>query len=259
VTPDFFLAEYGARQFEVTIAPAPALVAADHAVITREMARAAAFRLGYRACFSPMPAAEGVGNGVHIQMSLRDVSGKPAMHHPAAPYGLGEAAAQFCAGVLHHLSAIAAITAPSPVSYLRPTPNRWAPTMIDILHQDRGAAIRVCPVFASRDSEDFAHQYHVEFRVCDAAASPYLALGAVIFAGSDGIARKLALPDPGQGPASLPHSLAEALVAMEASEAVPQWFGPVFRQAYLRHKRSELAHVAGLGVTELCGRYAEIY
>ncbi|MGD0107938.1 MAG: hypothetical protein ABSC06_28455 [Rhodopila sp.] len=132
--------------------------------------------------------------------------------------------------------------------------------MIDILHQDRGAAMRICPVFAARDSEEFAHQYqyHVEFRVCDAAASPYLALGAVIFAGSDGIARKLALPAPRQGPASLPHSLAEALVAMEASEAVPQWFGPVFRQAYLCHKRSELAHVAGLGVTELCSRYAEI-
>ena len=38
--PDSFLAEYGPRQFEVTVAPQPALTAADHAVITREMARA---------------------------------------------------------------------------------------------------------------------------------------------------------------------------------------------------------------------------
>jgi glutamine synthetase len=259
VTPDSFLAEYGARQFEVTVAPAPALIAADQAVITREMARAAAFRLGNKACFSPMPAAEGVGNGVHIHMSLRDASGRPAMHDPAAPYGLNEAAAQFCAGVLHHLPAIVAITAPSPVSYLRLTPNRWAPTMIDILQQDRGAALRVCPVFAAGSADEIARQYHVEFRVCDAAASPYMALAAVIFAGSDGIARKLALPVTRDSPPSLPRSLADALMAMEASEAVRQWFGPVFRQAYLSHKRSELAHVSGVGTAELCRRYAEIY
>jgi glutamine synthetase len=259
VTPDTFLAEYGARQFEVTVAPAPAPAAADHAVITREMARAVAFRLGYRAMFSPMPAADGVGNGLHIHMSLRDASDRPAMHDPAGPYGLGEAAAHFCAGVLHHLPAIAAITAPSPVSYLRLTPNRWAPTMIDILQQDRGAALRVCPVFAVARAEETYEQYHVEFRVCDAAASPYMALGAVLFAGSDGLRRKSALPTPGHATPSLPHSLAEALAAMEASESVQQWFGPVFLQAYLRHKRSELAHVAGLGAAELCSRYAEIY
>jgi hypothetical protein len=33
----------------------------------------------------------------------------------------------------------------------------------------------------------------------------------------------------------------------------------VLREAYLRHKRSELAHVAGLDAPELCARYAEIY
>src|SRR5271157_2174960 len=95
VTPDTFLAEYGPRQFEVTVAPAPAPAAADHAVITREMARAAAFRLGHRAIFSPMPAVDGVGNGVHIHMSLRDASNRPAMHNPEGLYGLGDAAAHF--------------------------------------------------------------------------------------------------------------------------------------------------------------------
>src|SRR5207344_3221980 len=60
--PDSFLPEYGARQYEVTIAPQPALNAADQAVIVREMARAAAFRLGNRAIFSPMPVAAGAGN-----------------------------------------------------------------------------------------------------------------------------------------------------------------------------------------------------
>ena len=163
VAPDSFLAEYGTRQFEVTVAPTPALTAADHAVITREMARAAAHRHGFRASFSPMPEASGVGNGVHIHMSLQDASGAPVTYAATGPMGLGMAAQHFCAGVLHHLPAICAITAPSPVSYLRLTPNRWAPTLIDIVQQDRGAAMRVCPVFAAADPADTARQFNFEY------------------------------------------------------------------------------------------------
>ena len=37
------------------------------------------------------------------------------------------------------------------------------------------------------------------------------------------------------------------------------WFGPTFLEAYLRHKRSELAFVAALEPPELCARYAEVY
>ena len=189
--PDSFLPEYGPRQFEVTVAPQLALRAADHAVITREMARAAAFRLGHRAIFSPMPAPDGVGNGVHVHFSLHRGNDAPVTHDPSGPLGLSEQAAQFSAGVLHHLSAIAAITAPSPVSYLRLAPNRWAPTNIDIVNQDRGAALRIAPVFATRNKKEIAEQFNLEFRVCDGAASPYMALGALLFAGADDIARKL--------------------------------------------------------------------
>ena len=259
LSPDSFLAEYGPRQFEVTVGPETALGAADAAVIAREMARGAAFRLGHRAVFSPMPVADGAGNGVHIHFSLRDASGAPATYDADHPLGLSEAAAQFAAGVLAHLPAIAAITAPSPVSYLRLTPNRWAPTKIDIVKQDRGAALRVCPVFAASKKKGIAKAFNLEFRVCDGAASPYLALGALLFAGADGIARKLSLPNPGKASKPLPRSLTQALDHMERSEAVRRWFGPVFLEAYLRHKRSELAHVAGLDAVELCARYAEIY
>jgi glutamine synthetase len=257
--PDSFLAEYGPCQFEITVAPAPALAAADQAVITRELARAVAFRLGHRAIFSPMPVADGAGNGAHIHFSLRDAKGAPATYDPDGPLGLSQAAAQFSAGVLRHLTAISAITAPCPVSYQRLTPNRWAPTVVDIVKQDRGAALRVCPVFASASEEETARQFNLEFRVSDAAASPYMALGALIFAGADGIARQLALPEAGNAPPSLLRSLGEALDKMEASATVKGWFGPVFLEAYLRHKRSELAHVAGLDPADLCARYAEIY
>ena len=86
-----------------------------------------------------------------------------------------------------------------------------------------------------------------------------MALGALIFAGADGIARKLSLPKSGGDAPTLPRSLRAALDGMEKSEAVQRWFGPTFLEAYLRHKRSELGYVAGLEPPELCARYAEVY
>ena len=254
--PDSFLAEYGPRQYEMTVEPDTALAAADHAVVAREMARAVAFRLENRAIFSPMLEADGAGNGVHIHFSLHDPSGAPATYDKDGPMGLSDLAMHFAAGVLHHLPAICAITAPSPVSYLRLTPNRWAPTEADIKLQDRGAALRVCPAFAAEGEADREEHFNLEFRVCDAAASPYMALGALIFAGADGIARGMTLPDT---PLKLPTSLDQALDVMEASDAVEAWFGPVFGHAYLRHKRSEAAYVADLSQADLCARYADVY
>jgi glutamine synthetase len=256
VTPDSFLAEYGPRQFEVTVAPAAALTAADQAVITRELARACAHQLGHRAIFSPMYSPEGVGNGVHIHMSLQDAAGRPATYAPDSPMGLSQPAQYFCAGVLHHLPAICAVTAPSPVSYLRLTPNRWAPTIIDLVQQDRGASLRICPTFAAATEEEKARQFNVEFRPTDASASPYLALGAIVYAGVDGLRR--ALPLPTDAP-SLPRSLSDALDRLAGSEAARGWFGPVHLDAYLRHKRAEVEQIKALDPAELCARYAEVY
>jgi len=53
--------------------------------------------------------------------------------------------------------------------------------------------------------------------------------------------------------------LPQALDALEASEAAHDWLGPVFLNAYLRHKRAEAEQVAALGPEELCSRYAEVY
>jgi glutamine synthetase len=270
--PDSFLPEYGPRQFEVTVAPADGLRAADEAVIVREMARAVAWRLGHRAVFAPMLEPQGIGNGVHIHFSLCDEAGTPVMHDPAAPYGLAERAGHFAAGVLQHMPAIAAVTAPSAASYYRLTPNRWAPTWTNLGHRDRGAALRVCPVFAPASDTDAAAQFHLEYRVCDATASPYMALGALVWAGLDGVQRALRLPPPARGfwemteaeriaagARPLPRSLAEALAALSGTEAARDWFGALFLDVYLRFKRSELRVLAGLSDEAICARYAEVY
>lgn len=272
VQPDTFLAEYGPRQYEVTCTPAYGIAAADQAVIVREMARATAFRLGHRASFTPILDPDGVGNGVHIHLSFRDAAGRPCTYDPQDRYGLSTPAQQFMAGVLQHLNALCAVTAPSVVSYLRLTPNRWAPTVGNIAIQDREASLRVCPLFAVPGAEA-PLQCNVEFRPADAAASPYLALGALVHAGVDGLRKGLQLPEPTTRPASrmaaeelaatglkpLPGSLHEALAALEATPEAQNWFGPVFLDAYLRHKRSENQLLADLDPAEQCQRYALAY
>ncbi len=258
VAPDSFLAEYGPRQFEVTVAPAPGLAAADCAVITREVARATAHRLGHRAIFSPKLEPDGIGNGTHIHLSFRAPDGTPATYAGGETLGLAKPVQHFFAGVLHHMSALCAVTAPSPVSYLRLMPDRWAPTSIDLVAQDRGAALRVCPVFGEVTAAERARGTNVEYRPADATASPYLALGAIVFAGVDGMRRKLELP-ANATPEPLPRTLADALDALDACAPARDWFGPVHLDAYLRHKRAEVKQMAGLTPAELCDRYAEVY
>src|SRR6202140_5673403 len=98
--PDRFLPEYGARQYEGTSGPTLGLRAADEAVIQREMARAVAHRLGYRAIFAPILDPNGVGNGTHIHFSLRDGADRPVLYDPARPNRLSPIGEQFAAGIL---------------------------------------------------------------------------------------------------------------------------------------------------------------
>ena len=273
VTPDSFLPEYGPRQFEVTATPAEGLRAADEAVIVRELARAVAWRLGGRAIFAPMLDPQGIGNGTHIHFSLRAADGEPATHDPAGAYQLAPAARHFVAGVLHHMPALAALTAPSVASYYRLTPNRWAPTWTNLGYRDRGAALRICPVFAAAPG-DAARQFNVEYRVADATASPYMALGAIVHAGVDGLRRRLSLPSPpasgfwemdeeerrAAGARPLPATLGEALEALADTEAARAWFGDQLLDAYLQLKRAEMRVVQSLGdAAAVCARYADAY
>jgi glutamine synthetase len=267
--PDSFLPEYGPRQYEMTISPARGIRAADEAIIAREMARAVAHRLGQRAIFAPILDPDGIGNGTHIHFSLRDTADQPVMFAPDRPWRLSEIGEHFVAGILDHLPLLTAITAPSAASYYRLQPNRWAPTWANIGLQDRGAALRICPIF----DQPANHNFNVEYRVADATACPYLALGALAWAGLDGVKRKLALPPFGEtsfwdmsdaerqaaGARPLPRSLAESLNLLAASETARGWFGDEFFECYLRFKRAELKAVEGMTPQAICAKYAEIY
>lgn len=256
MVPDSFLAEYGPQQFEVTSAPALGLRSADNAVITRELTRAVAYRFGHAVSFTPLPSPNGVANGTHIHFSFLDRAGRPVLYDDQRPWNLADVGRQFLAGILHHLPALCAVTAPSVASYFRLRPNRWAPVHADARPLDRGAAVRIAPLNAT-DPAQRAQQFNIEFRVADATASPYLALAVMVQAGIDGIRKKREL-DPGER-RPLPTSLSQALTHLESTPAARSWLGADLLPAYIAFKRAELAALESLDEAEICRRYAEVY
>jgi glutamine synthetase len=266
IVPDSFLPEYGERQFEVTVKPRLGARAADEAVLVREIVRACAAANGATAIFAPVLEPAGIGNGTHLHLSLLDRGDRPVMHDAHAPFGISALAAPFVAGIIEHLPALSAITSPSVPSFFRLRPNTWAPAWANLGERDRGAALRVCPIFDS--AADAARQFNVEYRVADATASPFLTLGSIVHAGLDGLRRNLALPHhpspadadvAAAGFRSLPRTLATALDVLEATPVAAAWFGEEMLAAYLLFKRSELAAVADLSDAAICERYAQIY
>ncbi len=272
LSPDTLMKEYGAGQYEVTVDPAMGVRAADEAAILRELTRATAIRCGEAASFTPIRDPSGVGNGVHIHMSLMNADGSPATYDPGGPHGLSATAGAFVAGILKYLDAIVALTAPSAISYERLTPHRWSAAYNNLGFRDREASVRICPV-TSRDPAAIASQYNIEFRAADAAASPHLALAAIVHAGVQGIEEGLPSPEAteedlslldadalvARGYVRLPQSLPQALARFMGSDVVGTWFDGDFLGIYHAHKQGELAYLEDLPPQQRYEVYEAVY
>jgi glutamine synthetase len=269
--PELFFAEYAANQFEIPLAPAMGIAAADRSVVFKEVVREIARRCGTRASFAPLIDPHGAGNGVHIHISLTDGEDRPALFDAAGPACLSELAQRFAAGILLHAGALSALCAPCPSSALRLTPHRWSVGAVCLARANREALLRI-PSVVSLAGES-AGQLHLEYRGADATANPYLALGAIVRAGLDGLRAQLPAPpildrDPAEldeadaaryGVGAMPPSLGDSLEALEQDETARSWMEPLLYEAYLGVKRSELQAAASLDDGEVCRRYAEIY
>ncbi|MGX2997915.1 glutamine synthetase family protein [Streptomyces sp. JNUCC 64] len=233
--------EYAPGQFEISTAPADGPVAAaDDLVLVRTTIRAVSARHGLQASFAPAFTAGEVGNGCHLHLSLRREDADPH-RDPTAPYGLAPEAAAFLAGVLDRLPALLAVGAPSPASYLRLQPSRWAGAYRCWGVENREAALRLVP-----------GDGHAELKCFDATANPYLLAGSVITAGLAGIEEGAKLPDPVTGnPADLgdvprlPTSLDEATDHFAASGLLRGAMGEVLSGAVLAVRRAEAEDFAG--------------
>jgi glutamine synthetase len=258
--------ESGAGQQELTVRYVNALQAADQQIIYRETARGVAFRHGLVASFLPKIIEERAGSGCHINFSLWH-GDKCISEDPRQPYGIGRETRAFVAGVLDHLPALAALTIPSKNSYRRIRPHFWAGAFRAWGHQNREAAVRAC------SSPDGSRATRFELKTADATANPYLALGALIAAGLDGLQRDLVLPeeatvDPGMLPEAerqtkgmdpLPQNLGEALQALRNDKVLLEALGKGLAGSYLAVKQKEWDELKGLSLEQEVALLAERY
>ncbi|WP_187431510.1 Glutamine synthetase [Roseobacter fucihabitans] len=272
LAPDSIMKEYGPNQYEVVVGPAQGVRSADEAVILRELTRSVARSLGEAATFTPIRDVASVGNGVHIHMSFVDDAGTPVTYDEAGNCGMSQLTDAFAGGVLKYLPSIIALTAPSVISYERLTPHRWSAAYNNLGFRDREASLRVCPVTA-KDPISIAQQFNIEYRAADAAASPYLALAAIVHAGAQGIEDGLSAGHPTEedlsllheealhkrGFVRLPETLEAAIDAFEQDATATSWFGDPFAAVYRAHKAAEIAHVADMDVVERCAAYEATY
>ncbi|MFI6059778.1 glutamine synthetase family protein [Streptomyces sp. NPDC051286] len=260
--------EYAAGQFEISVGTLDPVAAADRSVLVRQTIRAVAARHGLRVSFAPAVLAEGVGNGGHLHLSCW--RGGANLHAGGeGRYGMTAEAESFLAGVLAHLPALTAVTAPSPASYLRLKPSQWAGVFTAWGRETREAALRVVTGTAGRQDQDA----NLEVKPVDLAANPYLALGCVIAAGLDGITAGRPLSgeitgDPARyepdeaaalGVRRLPESLPQAVEEFRADQVLWDALGPVLADAVTAVRLGETAVVEGLDDARVAAAYRWTY
>jgi glutamine synthetase len=258
---EHYYPELGHGQQELSIRHAPALRAADNHVLYRETVRGVALRRGLWASLAPKPIPGQAGNGAHLHISLRDLGEdgqpgrSPVFYDPGDRYRLSQTGYHFIGGLLAHLPALTALTCGTVNSYRRLAPQMWSSAHTVYGMDNREAAVRIC----SPMRDDPGGSVNLELKPSDSSANPYLALGAVIHAGLDGIRRKLDPGDPvnvdpvtlseaerlARGAHRLPDSLSAALAALRADEVLMTSLGDLRGRAYLAVKESEAAAFAG--------------
>jgi glutamine synthetase len=230
--------EFGPSQVEFTFRTATGLEAADTMMLFRSAVKQVAQRHGYHATFMCRPKLPNVmSSGWHLHQSLKDrkthANAFVDANEPLSATGM-----HYMAGLLEHARAAAAFSTPTLNGYKRYRPFSLAPDRAVWGRDNRGVMVRV--LGGAGDPAT-----HLENRIGEPAANPYLYMASQVVSGLDGIRRKL---DPGpsadtpyeaKAPA-LPRSLDEALEALRGDQALREGFGGFFVDYYLKLKQAEI-------------------
>jgi len=174
ISPESSHHEEGPGQNEIDFRYSDAMTAADNALIFASVVKAVAVSNGLYADFSPKPIPEAAGNGLHINISVRHDNGEHVSQY-------------FMAGVLAHIREMTAYLNPMDASYRR-LGERKAPRFVTWSPGNRSQLIRI-PAAQGEYKR-------MELRSPDPMVNPHLAYALVIYAGLDGVKRKLLPPEP---------------------------------------------------------------
>jgi glutamine synthetase len=181
-------------------------------------------------------------SGWHLHQSLLHQSGhgtENAFVPNSTDAVLSDVGRHYLAGQLAHARAISAFAVPTINGYKRFQSYSMAPDRVLWATENRAAMLRVTGSVADATT-------HLENRVGEPAANPYLYLASQLTAGLNGIERELPLGPAADEPYEteaprLPATLAEALDALAEDTEFAQTFDKKFIDYYIGIKRHELA------------------
>ncbi len=231
--------EWGPGQMEFSLSPRAGLGTADAMILFRSAVKQLCARRGLLASFMCKPILPNFfASGWHLHLSLLDADGASAFM--AQDEALSPAGLSYVAGLLEHASALTAFTTPTINGYTRFQPYSFAPDRIAWAVENRGAMVRVQGGPGDPGT-------HLEDRLGEPAANPYLYLAGDLAAGLDGMERSLTPPprveeDPYSAEAEmLPTTIDDALDALEQDSLFRDQFSTEFVDYYVMMKRSESA------------------
>jgi glutamine synthetase len=223
--------ECGPGQNEIDIKYDDILKTADKILFSKNVIKLVAEEEGLTATFMPKPFTGLAGNGMHLHMSLWDISKRENLFYDANDkYNLSDVGKFFIGGIFEHAKAITAVTNPTVNSYKR-LGEFEAPRYVYWGRKNRDALIRVPEVVSPSSTR-------IEYRSPDPSTNPYLAFAVLLKAGIDGVRRKVKPTEPIEDDIyengryktldSLPSTLEEALKALEKDKLVKE----TLKQAY---------------------------
>lgn len=254
VWPEQIHAEYGTDQFEVSLAPAPPVEMADASILARILVGIVAARHGMAVSFSPLPWADGSGNGAHLHLSLSR-GASPLFAGGEGPYGISAEGGAAIAGILSALPGLLAVYAGSAISAQRLKPDTWSGASACWGLENREAAVRFIAQTAGTP-----RGANVELKVVDPSANIYLAAAALLGSALHGIESDLPLPpevttnpahDPRHAEWALASDQSTILDTFEASALAADILGPDIVEGLLAVRRHEETIFAGMSTEDI--------
>ncbi|WP_433502814.1 glutamine synthetase family protein [Pseudonocardia halophobica] len=231
--------EWAPSQVETTFDVIEGLAAADAASLFKMAAKQTAKRHGYLASFMCTPAIAGFyASGWHLHTSIADCTTGENLMVPGEGEALSELGRHYVGGQLAHGAAASVFTTPTVNGYRRRRPYSLAPDRLTWAYDNRAAMMRVISAPGDKAS-------HVENRVGEASANPYLYMASQVVAGLDGIVNRTSPGPLSEDPYSaeveqLPASLSEAIRVLEDDQFFRAEFGSTFVDYMVTMKRSEI-------------------